>query len=312
MPTIQGAEIENLITLFNNRGQKFYHACQYKDFKTYVELDGVPSRNLMEERGLPYTPFDTDETDRDNEVWNKVFGNLQDFGFGFAQGRRNPNTAPTPNPYGPILLIFNPEVFREATDVAICLRSAGGRNFNRENEALATAEIVNRIYEYEDILEAPNHYAKAYIKYSDSLQETFNDPEAMTPEVSCIVENERLSFAQLWGIKVDGYTINGQNLYQKVIQIKSNSNLNGWTTLRRYAEGRQEIKQELAELLLQDFISIPQIIQRENISENLRDWATRIQAGNMIFFYNRFASYLRTGTILELNEDGQQNSEPLF
>lgn len=307
MPTITGTEIEELIGLFNNRGVKFYHACQYKDFKTYIELGGVPSRNLLEQSGLPYTPFDTDETDRNNAVWNKVFGNLQDFGYSFAQGQRRQNTAPTPNPYGPVLLIFNPEVFREATDIAICLRSAGGRYFNRENEALPTATVVNRIFKYENIEEASNEYAKAYIKYSAELQDEFNDPRAKTPEVSCIAENERLSFTHLYGINIDPYIINNLNLFQKVRQIKNNNGLNGWITARRYYEGRLEIKQELANILLQDFISIPQIIQNEDCSENLQDWATRIQTGNMVFSYNRFARYLRTGTILELNEDSQQD-----
>jgi len=310
MPTISGNEIENLITLFNNRGLKFYHACQYKDFKTYINLGGVPSRNLMENSGLPFTPFDTDDADRNNSVWNKVFGNLQDFGFGFAQGQRNPNTAPTPNPYGPVLLIFNPEVFREAVDVAICLRSAGGRNFDREQEALESADEVNRIFSYENIDDAPNDYAKAYIKRRDELQQTFGDPEAMTPEVSCIVENEKLSFLHLDKIIVDPYVFNGLNLKDKVNEIKRNNHLNGvvWARLYKRGETRMEMKQELANLLLDNFVSIPQLIQNEILSENLRDYASRIQRGEMTFFYNRFARYLRTGTILELNGEGNQNN----
>ncbi len=309
MPTIKGNEIENLITLFNSRGVKFFHACQYKDFKTYVQLGGVPSRNLMEQSGLPYTPFDTDDTDRNNSVWNKVFGNLQDFGFGFAQGKKNPDTAPTPNPYGPILLIFNPQVFREATDVAICLRSAGGRDFDREQEALESANEVNKIFSYENIEEAPNEYAKAYIKRKEELQQTFGDPQAMTPEVSCIVENERLSFANLEKIIVDPYVINGQNLCEKIKRIKIDNQLNGvvWSRLYKRDEARMEMKQELANLLVESFVSIPQLIQNQNISDELKDYAERIQRGEMTFFYNRFAKYLRTGTLLELHNEGTQN-----
>lgn len=312
MPTLQGNEIEKLITLFNNRDQKFYHACQYKDFKTYVELGGVPSRNLMEQSGLQYTTFDTDATDRNNAVWNKVFGNLQDFGFGFAQGQKNPNTAPAPNPYGPVLLIFNPEVFREATDVAICLRSAGGRDFNRENEALSTAEEVNRIYKHENLDEIPagNVYAKSYIKYSDELQREFNDPEAMTPEISCIVENERFSFEHLFRIIVDPYVINNINLKDQVNQIKRRNGLNGvvWSRLYKKDEHRMEMKQELANLILEQVTTIPQIINNDTNSEGLRDWATRLQKGHIIWLYDRFARYLRTGTLLELQAEGGQNA----
>lgn len=306
MPTITGTEILKLINLFNKRGVKFYHACQYKDFKTYIELGGVPSRNLMEQSGLSYTHFDTDETDRTSAVWNKVFGNLQDFGISFAHGKpENASAASTPNPFGPVLLKFNPEVFREATDIAICLRSAGGRNFNREDEALSTATEVKRIFLYEKIEDAPNEYARAYIKYAPQLRVEFNDSEARSPEVSCIVENEIFSFTHLNSILIDPYVINDQRLLQKVNQIKNRKGLNGWINPRNYLEGRHEIKQELANLLLQDFISIPQIIQNKNCSKNLRDWATRIQRANMMFYYTRFARYLQTGTILELNEEGQ-------
>lgn len=303
MATIQGEGIERLIGIFRERGVKFYHACQYKDFKTYLDLGGVPSRNLMEQSGLPYTIFDTDNTDRENEVWNKVFGNLQDFGYSFAQGQRNENTAPTPNPYGPILLIFNPEVFREATDVAICLRSTGGRDFNRENEALPNIEAVNRIFKYEDTNQAPNDYAKAYIKYQQALRETFGDPNAMTPEVSCIVPNGRFSFNHLFRVIIDPYIINSQNLKDKVLSLKIQHRLDGVVWKRLYREGRMEMKQELANILLENFISIPELINAQNISDNLRDYATRIQRGNRTFFYNRFAKYLRTGTLLELNNE---------
>ncbi len=89
MSLIQNSEIVSLIDLFNRREAKIYHACQYRDFKTYLELGGVPSRNLMESSGLPYTSFDTDDEDKTNEVWAKVFGNLSDFGFAFAKGSRN-------------------------------------------------------------------------------------------------------------------------------------------------------------------------------------------------------------------------------
>lgn len=299
MPTIRDLEIRKLITLLNNRGVSFYHACQFKDFKTYVELGGVPSRNLIEQSGLPYTPFDTDNTDRNNAVWNKVFGNLQDFGFAFAQGRHNPNTAPTPNPYGPILLIFNPEVFQETTDVAVCLRSAGGRNFDREHEALSI-EFVNGIFEYENVDHAPNNYAKAYIKYASQLQQKFNDPNAQTPEVSCIVQSQLIMFKHLSSIIVDPYVINNTNLKNSVDQIKKQHRLPGTIWARRYKEGRMEMKQELANLLVKEFVSITELVDNKNNSENIRDWARRIQNGNVTFFYNRFARYLRTGTLLEL------------
>lgn len=302
MSVIQGAEIVSLIDLFKKRGVKFYHACQYKDFKTYLQLGGVPSRHVMESSGLPYTLFDTDNIDKNNEVWNKVFGNLSDFGFPFAQGRRNENTAPAPNPYGPILLVFEPEVFHEVVDIGICLRSAGGRDFDRGAESLGSADEVNRIFEY-SVEEAPNAYAKAYIKFAAALKKEFDAPQAMSPEVSCAVQSEKLSFKHLAKIIVDSYTIGGQNLIGKVRGLKQAHRLKSVVGDRRYSEGRREIKQELANLLLQQLMTLDEIIQNDQVSESLKDWAVRVTKGGISWQYDRFARYLRSGTILELNNE---------
>jgi hypothetical protein len=303
MSVIPDTEIAELVNLFNRRGVMFYHACQYKDFKTYIRLGGVPSRNLMESSELPYTVFEKDGVDKTNEIWDKVFGNLSDFGFSFAKGKRNENTAPTPNPYGPILLIFKPEVFYEAIDVAICLRSAGGRDFNRDAESLSSVDEIDRVFRY-SIEEAPNDYAKADIKFSVDLREEFNDSQAMSPEVSCTVEDERISFGPfLDRIIVDAYIISGQSLTEKVKNLKQANSLTGVVWERRYSEGRREIKQELADLLLEKIVTVDEIVQSEQTSQDLKDWASRVIRGKMRWQYDRFIQYLRVGTILELNDE---------
>jgi hypothetical protein len=299
MPLIQGSELTSVIELFERRGVGIYHACQYRDFKTYLKLGGVPSRNLMESSGLPYTPFDTDDIDKTNEVWPKIFGNLSDFGFAFAKGARNPNTAPTPNPYGSILLILEPSVLNEADDVAICLRSAGGRDFNRDAESLADANEVDRVFTHR-IEDAPYDKAKAFVKFRPALAKEFGYPQAAAPEVSCTVGNEILSFNHLSKVTVDPYVINGQNLTDKVRSLKQEYQLSHVIWERQYSEGRLEIKQELADLLLQGLVTANEIVDNQLVSEPLRDWATRIIRGNITWEYERFARYLRTGTILEL------------
>lgn len=314
MPTItEIEEIEKLIDLFKERNVKFYHACQYKDFKTYLEIGGIPSRNLMQERCLPYTPFCTDKSDQEKCVWTMVFGNLNDFGFAFARGKKSENTAPTPNPYGPILMKFNPEVFREAVDIAICLTSAGSNDFNRDHDALPNVATVNRIFKHEDIEDAPEN-EKHYIAYSAILKERFNNDDATTPEVSCIVKNELFSFDQLDEIIVDPYTINNQSLIMKVRDLKKENGLIGDIQKRKYQwhEKRFEMKQELVNLLLKDYllskdcVTIPQIIKNNDNSKDLKDWAERIKRGNMEYMYDRFVNYLRRGTIIELYKEGEK------
>ena len=100
MPLLQGAELEKVVSLLDKRGVFFYHACQLKDFKTYVRIGGIPSRKLLETSGLPHTAFETDAADHDNGVWPKVFGNLTDFGLGFAWGEWREGTVPRRIPTG--------------------------------------------------------------------------------------------------------------------------------------------------------------------------------------------------------------------
>ena len=84
-----------------------YHACQLRDFESYLKVGGIPSRQLLERRGLGFTAFDTDEQDHVNDVWSKVFLNLQDFGKLFDSGKDA-----VPNPYGPILIRVRPDVLQ--------------------------------------------------------------------------------------------------------------------------------------------------------------------------------------------------------
>jgi hypothetical protein len=251
MPTIQGEQIKGLVELFKSRKVKLYHACQLVDFKTYLELGGIPSRNLMELSDSSHTAFDTDETDKKNEVWDKVFLNLEDFGYGFAQGKRNVTTAPVPNPYGPILLVFKPEILVEATDISVCLRSAGATDFNRDAESLVSIEEINRIFVHE-LNTAPYDLAKTYVKFKNALQKEFPDRQAMSPEINCMTADEVLSFTHLDAIIVDAYFINEKPLTDEVEWLKTENNLSCPVWKRFYNNDRPKIKQELANLLLEE------------------------------------------------------------
>jgi hypothetical protein len=111
-------EIQSLVNLLLERNVSLYHACQLIDFESYLALGGIPSRALLENKELPFTPFETDTIDQTNGVWDKVFGNLKEFGEIFADGMPWPPTV-----YGPIQLQLNPSALLEASDVAVCLRS---------------------------------------------------------------------------------------------------------------------------------------------------------------------------------------------
>ena len=127
---------ERLVEIIQSRGRFLWHACQLKDFASYLHLGGIPSRSLLETSELPFTHFETDEQDRVNFVWDKVFCNFDDFGCWFAEGKRA-----IPNPYGPIQMRIRPEAILEADDLAVSLISAGGQGFDRKAESLEMKEI---------------------------------------------------------------------------------------------------------------------------------------------------------------------------
>lgn len=145
----KGKVLKDLVELFKKRQVMLYHSCQFIDFQSYTKIGGIPSRQLLEDRGLSFTPFETDKNDQDNSVWDKVFLNLSDFGNFFGRDG-------IPTVYGPIAFVVRPQALLEADDVAICLRSAGSRDFCREKESLNTLQEVNRLFVYSDDQGVPN------------------------------------------------------------------------------------------------------------------------------------------------------------
>jgi len=159
---IRGDEIGDFVKLLELREVSLYHACQLVDFQSYLKLGGVPSRALLESERTSYTAFETDETDRINEVWDKVFVNLTDFGATFAKGVNN-----VPNPYGPILFQLRPSALNEASDVAVCLWSAGAKGFDRNREALKSVQDIDRLFLHSSQVPYPE---RSYIRFRGELK----------------------------------------------------------------------------------------------------------------------------------------------
>ncbi len=201
---ISGNEIQSLVDLLLERNVSLYHACQLLDFESYLALGGIPSRALLEDKGLPFTPFDTDTNDKTNGVWDKVFGNLTEFGEIFANGKFWPPTV-----YGPIQLQIKPSALLDASDVAICIRSAGGEEFNRELEAL-TIDEIDRTFYYPRNVSFPR---STQVKSQRLLAKEFGKTKPQSPEISCSVSNQVLSAEYIIAAWVDPYVLNGQGYW---------------------------------------------------------------------------------------------------
>ncbi|MCU0615113.1 MAG: hypothetical protein MUD09_08545 [Desulfobacterales bacterium] len=308
MAFLHGAELEKIVSIFEKRGAFFYHACQLKDFKSYVSIGGIPSRYLLEKSNSLYTRFDTDHIDQHSGVWTKVFGNLVDFGQGFSIGTWSDGIAPTPNPYGPILLVAKPTILLKSIDVAICLRSAGGRNFNREAESLSTASEVDQLFRYK-ISEAPSEKHKSYLKFSKELRRDFGGkyqgdqtPSTYNPEISCTVQSEYLPFDDLEFILTDKYFMSGNRLIKLVNDVALNAHLGREIRERRYIKNRDQIISNLVDLLSKGFCSLKELSNKNDILPITNDWINRLISGNLEWQYKRFISYLEEGTLSEMRK----------
>jgi hypothetical protein len=288
----QGKKIKELVELFQRRDAYLYHACQLLDFQSYLNVGGIPSRSHLESNRHPYTPFKTDQDDRDNRVWDKVFANLSDFGSTFAGGYDA-----VPNVYGPIVFQIKPEALLEATDVAICLRSAGRKDFDREREALKSISEVDRLFKHP--VDEPDKSKRSYVKTRKELEKDF--PKASAPEISCTVESGKFSLEYVKLVRVEPYIIQGHRLEVKVKEIISKIGENLRVYERSKSRSYPSYTNELLKILESGVTSLQDISENSNVSEELRHWAKRVIDGGIADQFNdSFAPYLYNGTILPI------------
>ncbi len=286
-------EIQSLVNLLLERNVSLYHACQLIDFESYLALGGIPSRALLENKELPFTPFETDTIDQTNGVWDKVFGNLKEFGEIFADGMPWPPTV-----YGPIQLQLNPSALLEASDVAVCLRSAGAEGFNRESEGL-TIDEIDRAFYYPRNAPFPNSIV---VKSQSSLAKEFRKTKPQSPEISCSVSNQVLSAKYIIVAWVDPYALNGQRLLDRVSNVvKNRREFNFQIKSRSCRENsRIHLYNEIAECIREEIPSLQDLVQDSMLSSTVREYAQQVLKNpnpDAKRQFNRYAKYLLHGTL---------------
>lgn len=285
-----GEAISQVVALLERRNASLVHACQLVDFQSYLRLAGIPSRLLLEDSGLSFTPFESDSSDRSRDVWDKAFLNLSDFGHWFAHGGRN-----TPNPYGPILLHVGPAALSEASDVAVCLRSVSASDFDRRREALEKVTDVDRLFSH-----PPDTQYSTYIRFANSLQQEFGEKRAHTPEISCTVPAGKISLANVTKITVDPYIINGRPLVARVQSLLLHYQTPIVTVQRRSLQ-RYELYQQFVGLFTSRVPNLQELRSDPEIDQPVREWATSLTTPE--WAYQNFATYQRLGTLLPLAQD---------
>jgi len=233
----------------------------------------------------------TDNTDKENGVWDKVFFNLDDFGKAFAGG----NIA-APNAYGPILFRFKPTALTEVIDVAICLQSPSAQGFNRERESLSSVDEVNDLFLY-----ALNHPSRAeWLKFKQHLQNRFGS-NAQLIEVSCTLPSGVLSFNHLLDIVVDPYVLKGIELTGLVVDKITETGL-VIPIRRRTPKVSSESYNYL--LLAAEQDCPPTIVAEIANSHSLMTWAMELEkrGGLALKNYYRYLQYLYEGTVLPIEK----------
>lgn len=294
----EGNEIINLVELFAKRGVKLYHSAQYQDFLTYLELGGIPSRSLIEKHNLKMTKFISDENDQINNVWDKVFLNPLDFGDIFKRGNGIPNV------YGPISFVFTPHALLNANNVAICLRSAGCKEFNREEDTLKSINDVKRIFAYEYSDDPHYFFENSIIKFKKYLKKDFKMDYVSDPEISLDIKNNLLGFAQyLLEVIVDPYNIDGILLVNKVSRKINEYNVQTSVKERNLSGISSRILPEIVNILKKD---LPALFELENyspIDSELSDWASRMREKRLGQQWLNYGQYLREGTLFPIIEE---------
>jgi hypothetical protein len=303
MPLITKDRIPELTALLTKKGINLYHSCQLTDFETYLKLRGIPSRNLIHKKELDFTVFETDENDKENEVWDKVFVNLSDFGNFFAlYNMNNPNTASIPTIYGPISIQLIPKGLENADDICLSLKSAGLEGFDREEYGIP----IDQVKDIFVCVECENPSDEPYIKRTNELREIFDvkDPGTLNPEINFTLENQILGFENIISITVDPVIVNGRELYDVVKEMLYYYEIDTFVLNRKfhYREGdeRKKIVSIISNSLADGEQDLTSLKEKFVEFEYGLNWIKRIENGGLEYNLNRYLKYLKAGTIDKL------------
>ena len=287
--------ITELVSLLEARQASLWHACQLVDFVSYVAVGGIPSRQRLERERKSFTAFASDAGDRRHGLWDKVFLNLSDFGSAFASG-----ATATPNPYGPIAIQIRPSALLAATDVAVCLRSAGAADFDRNVESLDSVSDVDRIYSYPIAAGFPRC---AQTRIGERLRSEFAErgEDATACEVSCTIPRSLAAIEFAVVVWVDPISSGGHRLIDRVRDEADTAGMATIVRERLLTTDRMTVMREVTALVADEHVRLRLVPGRRGISDLTRIWANELINKDLDWQFDRYAGYLRSGTLAPLD-----------
>ena len=279
---------EITLKLLKSKQTPTYIAAQLRDFIAFLQLGGIPSRGYQERQGFPPTPQVTDDLDREKGLWDLVFCSIQDHGLSFHQNGR------TPNPYGPILMILDPGWLAGVDDVEVSLLSGGNLRFDRSKHGLP----IGRLEElFED-----RFPGEASVASRRTLQARFGADLAISnPEISALLPEGKIPLEYINRIQVDPYTIGTANLMDQVQTAAKRHQLNVAINPRPVPD-RSNFA-ELAEAVRNGCATSTELVNYRWKNSELQMWANKLHTSDWAYQAERWASYLRDGTLNLMAQD---------
>ncbi len=171
-----------------SKNVRFFHAINIADFTEYCRQHSILSRSILTEAYKDYTRFFSDNDDIKLGVWERTFGNLNDFGQYFWKYERA-----IPNAYGPITIVLNKHCWKALKDIQITRKTITAE----DNEPISGSQI-DEIF--------------SLIKGRYQLKKGFTAAEVSTSD-------SRISLKDLAYILVDPFKVGKQPIRKHVLNI---------------------------------------------------------------------------------------------
>ena len=262
-------------------------ACQLADFEAFLKIDGVPSRGYQERAGLPPTPQVTDVSDKAKGLWDLVFASMQDLGSNFHSNGR------VPNPYGPILLVIDPQWLSGVQDASVALLSGGYAKFQRDKHSIPLTRLEEVfVYPYTDSPE---------IRSRTDLQKLFGQEIAHSnPELSALLPDGYIPLNNIMRIIVDPYLIGEVSLLSRCEALLKYYNKPIVITERSIPS--REFFVELGEAVNKGCNESRDFVMHQWRMNDVQNWANSLHTSVWAYQVERWAAYLRVGTIEQLKK----------
>jgi hypothetical protein len=296
------AAIGGLVSLLERREASLWHACQLIDLAAYLHVGGIAARSELARRDLACTPLASDQADRDNGHWDKVFFNLDDIGQGFAAGWRM-----TPNVFGPIVLQVAPSALTDATDAAVSLRSPSATVFDADRDLLTDADVLDTLFLHDAEIGFP---LSSFVLYGERLRTAVGVEEGRTIEVFATPRRGRLDLRHVVAVWVDPVEIDGTHLIDVVSGLAEYVGVPLRIRPRtRLDADRRQVWRDIAHVLEDGEKPLLHLVNRADVSPAFATWARQIHAAGLDWVWKRFTSYLCAGTLRYLRASESTQSD---